>query len=96
MLGYGVPITSPKFYTAGHTDDLRQALMYLAYKYPRAPFLGLGFSIGANIMTRYLAEEGSHSLSNSGCVLACVSLVYRRLALVLMPQPWDLAQSVVR
>ncbi|KAJ6531850.1 AB-hydrolase YheT [Mycena capillaripes] len=76
----GVPITSPKFYTAGHTDDLRQALMYLAHKYPRAPLLGLGFSIGANIMVRYLAEEGSKSLLSSACVLAC---------------PWDLAESTV-
>ncbi|KAJ7170738.1 Alpha/Beta hydrolase protein [Mycena crocata] len=76
----GVPITSPKFYTAGHTDDLRQALMYLAHKYPRAPLLGLGFSIGANIMTRYLAEEASHSLLSSACVIAC---------------PWDLAKSTV-
>ncbi|KAJ7494803.1 Alpha/Beta hydrolase protein [Mycena galericulata] len=77
----GVPITSPKFYTAAHTDDLRQALMYLAFKCPRAPLLGLGFSIGANIMARYLAEEGSRSLLSSGCVLAC---------------PWDLARSTVR
>ncbi|KAJ7019912.1 Alpha/Beta hydrolase protein [Mycena alexandri] len=77
----GVPITSPKFYTAGHTDDLRQALMFLAAKYPRAPLLGLGFSIGANIMTRYLAEEGSQSLLSSACVVAC---------------PWDLAKSTVR
>ncbi|KAJ7104090.1 Alpha/Beta hydrolase protein [Mycena belliarum] len=77
----GVPITSPKFYTAGHTDDLRQALMYLAHKYPRAPLLGLGYSIGANILTRYLAEEGNRSLLSSGCVIAC---------------PWDLAQCTVK
>ncbi|KAJ6609264.1 Alpha/Beta hydrolase protein [Mycena sp. CBHHK59/15] len=77
----GVPITSPKFYTAGHTDDLRQALMYLSHKYPRAPLLGLGFSIGANIIARYLAGEGSNSLLSSGCVLGC---------------PWDLALSTVR
>ncbi|KAJ7832917.1 Alpha/Beta hydrolase protein [Mycena leptocephala] len=78
---FGVPITSPKFYTAGHTDDLRQALIYLAHNYPHAPLLGLGFSIGANIMTRYLAEEGSQSLLSSACVLAC---------------PWDLVKSTVK
>src|SRR5687768_580948 len=38
-LGGGVPITSPRFYTAGHTDDLRQALMYIAYMFPNAPLL---------------------------------------------------------
>ncbi|KAJ7285042.1 AB-hydrolase YheT [Mycena rebaudengoi] len=77
----GVPITSQKFYTAGHTDDLRQALMYISHKYPRAPLLGLAFSVGANIMARYLAEEGSRSLLTSACALAC---------------PWDLAQTTVR
>ncbi|KAJ7650200.1 AB-hydrolase YheT [Roridomyces roridus] len=77
----GVPITSPKFYTAAHTADLRQALMYLAHKYPRAPLLGLGFSVGANIMVRYLAEQGSNSLLSSACVVAC---------------PWDLAHSTVK
>ncbi|KAJ6619818.1 hypothetical protein B0H10DRAFT_1946628 [Mycena sp. CBHHK59/15] len=54
--GSGVPITSPKFYTAGHTDDLRQALMYLSHKYPRAPLLGLGFSIGAKFIANIWLE----------------------------------------
>ncbi|KAJ6619806.1 AB-hydrolase YheT [Mycena sp. CBHHK59/15] len=71
----GVPITSPKFYTAAQTDDLRQALTYITKMYPKAPLLGLGFSIGANVMIRYLAEEGENSRLSSACVLGC---------------PWDL------
>ncbi|KAF7374833.1 AB hydrolase-1 domain-containing protein [Mycena sanguinolenta] len=71
----GVPITSPKFYTAAQTDDLRQALMYISKLYPHAPLLGLGFSIGGNVLTRYLAEEGADSLLRSACILGC---------------PWDL------
>jgi predicted alpha/beta-fold hydrolase len=47
--------------------------MFIAYLYPKAPLLGLGFSLGANVMTRYLAEEGHHSRLVSGCALACVS-----------------------
>ncbi|KAH0583899.1 hypothetical protein H2248_009492 [Termitomyces sp. 'cryptogamus'] len=74
----GVPITSPQLYSAGHTDDLRQAVFYIAHKYPNAPLLGLGFSLGANVLTRYLAEEGSSSRIISGCALAC---------------PWDLEQN---
>ncbi|KAG5353932.1 hypothetical protein C0989_011420 [Termitomyces sp. Mn162] len=76
--GAGVPITSPQLYSAGHTDDLRQAVFYIAHKYPNAPLLGLGFSLGANVLTRYLAEEGSSSRIISGCALAC---------------PWDLEQN---
>lgn len=71
--GAGVPITSPQLYSAGHTDDLRTALMYIAQRFSGAPLLGLGFSLGANVMTRYIAEEGDHSRLHSSCALACVS-----------------------
>ncbi|KAF9053653.1 AB-hydrolase YheT [Hymenopellis radicata] len=71
----GVPVTTPRLFSAGGTDDLRQALMYISRLYPNAPLLGLGFSLGANVLTRYLAEEGHRSKLNSACILAC---------------PWDL------
>jgi len=71
----GVPITSQLLYSAGHTNDTRQALMYITHRYPKALLLGLGFSLGANVLTRYLGEEGEQSLISSACVLAC---------------PWDL------
>lgn len=74
----GVPITSPQFYSAGNTDDTRQALYYISNRFPQAPLLGLGFSLGANVMTRYIAEEGKYCRLSSGCVLAC---------------PWDVYQN---
>ncbi|KAJ7172499.1 Alpha/Beta hydrolase protein [Mycena filopes] len=74
----GVPVTSPQLYSAGHTGDIRQALVYISQLYPLAPLLGLGFSLGANVLTRYLAEEGEQSRLLSGCALAC---------------PWDLAKN---
>jgi predicted alpha/beta-fold hydrolase len=48
------------------------ALMYLKHIYPNAPLLGVGFSLGANVLTRYLAEDGIHSRLIAGCALACV------------------------
>ncbi|KAF8894594.1 AB-hydrolase YheT [Infundibulicybe gibba] len=74
----GVPITSPQLYSAGHTDDLRQALAFISNLYPKAPMVGLGFSLGANVITRYLAEEGDQSRLLGGCALAC---------------PWDLDKN---
>ncbi|KIK64813.1 hypothetical protein GYMLUDRAFT_195274 [Collybiopsis luxurians FD-317 M1] len=74
----GVPVTSKQLYSAGWTDDLRMATIYLAQKYPRAPQLGLGFSLGANVMVRYLAEEGERSRLTSACVLG---------------NPWDLVKN---
>lgn len=74
----GVPLTTPYLYSAGHTDDLRQALIYLSHIYPNAPLLGLGFSLGAGVLTKFLAQEGDHSRLISGCALGC---------------PWDLSAN---
>ncbi|KAA1471193.1 AB-hydrolase YheT [Dentipellis sp. KUC8613] len=67
----GVPLTSPQLYSAGHTDDIRQAVWYISHLYPKAPLLGVGFSLGANVLARYLAQEGENSRLVAGCVLGC-------------------------
>lgn len=41
-------------------------------KYPDAPLVGLGFSLGANVLTRYIGEEGPRSRLRGGIVLGCV------------------------
>jgi len=74
----GVTLTTAQLYSAGHTDDIRQALMYLSYLYPKAPLLGVGFSLGANVLVKYLAQEGEQSRLASGCALGC---------------PWDLVKN---
>ncbi|KAF9011214.1 Alpha/Beta hydrolase protein [Cyathus striatus] len=74
----GVPLTSPKLYTSGHTDDFRLCLAYLQHSFPHAQLLGLGFSLGANILTKYLEEEGSMSRLSSAITLSC---------------PWDMESN---
>ncbi|CAK9211076.1 unnamed protein product [Sphagnum troendelagicum] len=54
----GVSITSDRFYNAGWTEDLRTIIHYVHEKYPRAPLFTIGTSIGANILVKYLGEEG--------------------------------------
>ncbi|OBZ74867.1 hypothetical protein A0H81_05129 [Grifola frondosa] len=49
--------------------------MYIVKRYPRARLLGIGFSLGANVLIRYLAQEGQGSRLTAGCALGC---------------PWDL------
>lgn len=71
----GVPVTSQQLYSAGHTEDIRMALMYISKLYPNAPLLGVGFSLGANVLTRYLAQEGERSRLMAGVAVGC---------------PWDL------
>lgn len=52
------PVTSPQFYSASFTGDTRVVMQHLAAKFPRSPMYGVGYSLGANILVRYLGEEG--------------------------------------
>ena len=73
--GAGVPITSPQLYSAGHTEDYRAAVLYIRTRYPKAPLLGIGFSLGANVITRYVAEEGDKCRLVSAIALGCVRII---------------------
>jgi uncharacterized protein len=73
--GAGVPLSSPQLSGLCHTDDFRQAIHYIANMYPKAPLLGLGFSLGANLLTRYVAEEGEQCRLVSACALGTVRTV---------------------
>ncbi|TFK53230.1 AB-hydrolase YheT [Heliocybe sulcata] len=54
----GAPVTSPKLYHAGTTDDIRNAVLWICHTFPRSSIFGLGFSLGANALTKYVGEEG--------------------------------------
>ncbi|KAG7599214.1 Alpha/Beta hydrolase fold [Arabidopsis suecica] len=71
----GVSVTSDRFYNAGWTEDIRVVLGYLQQKYPRAPLFAIGTSIGANVLVKYLGEEGERTPLR-GAVAIC--------------SPWDL------
>ncbi|WWC66635.1 uncharacterized protein I206_100538 [Kwoniella pini CBS 10737] len=72
----GVPVTSPQMYSAGTTMDLASAVHFLRHRYPSSPLHGIGFSLGASVLSRYLGEVGESSLLSSGIILGC---------------PWDLS-----
>ncbi|ORY25059.1 Alpha/Beta hydrolase protein [Naematelia encephala] len=77
----GVPITSPRLYSAGTTIDLATSLHYLRHVYPESPLHGIGFSLGGSVLSRYLGEAGSLSLLSSGCVIGC---------------PWDIPAMSIK
>lgn len=66
----GTPLTSAQLYSAATTCDLNTACHYLRARFPESSLLGVGFSLGASVMARYLGERGESSLLSSGCVLA--------------------------
>ncbi|KAJ2828405.1 hypothetical protein IWW50_001403 [Coemansia erecta] len=55
----GVKLVTPKAFHGGLTDDLREFIEHIAESMPDTPLIGLGFSLGANILTKYVGEEGS-------------------------------------
>ncbi|KAL2612401.1 hypothetical protein R1flu_024093 [Riccia fluitans] len=71
----GVSITSDHFYNAGWTEDLRKLIPFVHQKYPKSPLLAIGASLGANILVKYLGEEGPKSLIGGAVAICC---------------PWDL------
>lgn len=56
----GVSITSDCFYNAGWTEDVRAVIDYLHREHPKAPLFAVGTSIGANILVKYLGEDGEN------------------------------------
>lgn len=68
-------ITTNLLYNARATWDVRQTVRWLREAFPNRPLFGLGFSLGASMLTNYLGEEGS------GCVLK---------AAMVLSNPWNL------
>eukprot|EP00898_Chlorokybus_atmophyticus_P005391 jgi/Chlat1/5853/Chrsp4S06235 len=63
------PVTTAQFYSASFTEDLRGVLRHVRGLFPNAPLIAVGWSLGANILTRYLGQEGERTP-----LLAAVSL----------------------
>lgn len=61
-------VTSGVLFNARATWDIRQFVNWARVQFPNRPLFGLGFSLGANILTNYVAEEGS-SCSLKGAVI---------------------------
>ncbi|KAJ0509079.1 putative alcohol O-acetyltransferase [Helianthus annuus] len=48
-------------YTAGWTEDLREVVNHLHCTHPEAPLFAIGTSLGANILVKYLGEDGANA-----------------------------------
>jgi predicted alpha/beta-fold hydrolase len=64
------PLTTPQFYSASFTGDVRAVVDELALRWPDAPLFAVGWSLGANILTNFLGEEGK-AAKVSGAVAMC-------------------------
>ncbi len=76
----GEPNRTARFYHSGETEDLRFVLARLRERFPDAPLGAIGFSLGGNVLLKYLGEEGDAAPSTLSAA-AAVSV------------PYDLARS---
>ncbi len=54
----GEPNLKPRAYHSGDTGDLAMVLRRLRERFPARPFLLVGWSLGGNVMLKYLGEHG--------------------------------------
>lgn len=64
-------ITTPVLFNARSTWDVRQTIRWLRETFPNRPLFAVGFSLGANILTNYLGEEGDKCILTAAVALSC-------------------------
>lgn len=47
-----------QLFSASFTGDMREVVAHVATSYPKANLYAIGWSMGANILVRYLGEVG--------------------------------------
>lgn len=57
----GIPNLRPRFYHSGETGDLAHVVELLQARFPDRPIGALGFSLGGNVLLKYLGEVGDGS-----------------------------------
>lgn len=65
------PNRLPRHYHQGDTADLREVLALLRATEPETPLLAVGWSLGGNVLLKYLGEEGART-PLSAAVAVCV------------------------
>ena len=63
------PLTTPQFYSASYTGDIRHVVSTLHERFPNAPLFAIGWSLGANILTNFLGEEGENAKLDGAAAL---------------------------
>lgn len=64
-----LPNRRPRLYHSGETEDLDLVVRTLAARAPSSPLYAIGFSLGGNVLIKYLGEQGA-----SGALRAAATL----------------------
>lgn len=91
----GSKITTPILYNARATWDVRQAVKWLRKTFPNRPLFGIGFSLGANILTNVRDHCPSLTLLDANFHQYCgeEGEACELKAAVVCSNPWNLDVS---
>ncbi len=64
----GTPNLLARGYHSGETEDLKFILTLLKNRYPDRPIMGLGFSLGGNVLLKFLGETGCEFLAAAAAI----------------------------
>ncbi|KAJ1647934.1 hypothetical protein LPJ64_000746 [Coemansia asiatica] len=65
----GSKLTTPLPFHCGLTTDYREVINSIHKRLPACPLFGLSFSLGANIMAKYIGEEGDNCPLIAGIIV---------------------------
>ena len=66
---------APRFYHSGETEDVGFAFGVLRERFPTRPLMAIGFSLGGNVLLKYLGEQGVENAAGLSAAVA-VSVPY--------------------
>lgn len=67
-----VPVTSSRIFTYGHTEDYAEMVTNLDKRYPTTKIISVGFSLGGNLVSKYLGEaDKNHPKNVIGGISIC-------------------------
>jgi hypothetical protein len=71
----GEPNRQPRLYHSGETEDTAFVLGLLRRRFPSRPLMAIGFSLGGNVLLKYLGEQGAKNTARLSAAVA-VSVPY--------------------
>jgi predicted alpha/beta-fold hydrolase len=73
------PNRLPRFYHHGETEDLRELIQVLRRREPATALYAVGWSLGGNVLLKYLGESGTHT-PLAGAIAVCAPFSLRECA----------------
>ena len=66
---------APRFYHSGETEDVGFVIDLLRERFPTRPLMAIGFSLGGNVLLKYLGEQGRKNVAPLSAAVA-ISVPY--------------------